>query len=99
MPRPKGTPKTGGRKKKTENVSTGVKRDLRQRLENHKIDIEKELAKAIAAGNIDMIKALASILPYVAPRLKETEQQPEPTENEDPAQVLQLLKTNLDSDT
>ncbi len=101
MPRQKGHPKTGGRKKGQPNKGTTVIKDFRARLETNKVDLESELAKAIATGNVDMIKALASLLPYLSPRLKETEAQaPAPSdENDDPATVLQLLKNNLDSDT
>lgn len=97
--RPKGTPKTGGRTKKTCNKATERKRDFRERLESKKIDLETELAKAILSKDIDLIRALAQLLPYLAPRLKETDQPVEDTpaeDNEDPAQILQLLKTNLE---
>lgn len=82
--RPKGTPKTGGRTKKTCNKATEKKRDFRERLESQKIDLETELAKAILSKDVDLIKALGSLLPYLTPRLKESDA-PEVTFNEDDA--------------
>ena len=74
----KGKPKTGGRKKGTSNKSTLRFRD---RLEAHGVDLEEELSKAIKAGNIELIKALQSLLPYTAPRFKDIET-PQDTDEE-----------------
>jgi hypothetical protein len=76
MPFEKGKPKTGGRKKGVRNKTTLKFRD---RLEANGVDIEQELAKAILSGNVDLIKALQSLLPYLQPRLKETDSAAQPT--------------------
>ena len=91
--RPPGHPKSGGRKKNTPNKTTTVIQDFRTRLETKKIDIEAELAKAILQGNVDMIKALTGLMPYLTPRLKEAEEKP-PIPQEEPTPTLQAVSTD-----
>lgn len=62
--------KTGGRTKGTPNRKSLLFRD---RLASVGCDIESELAKAILGRDVIMIQALASLLPYLTPRLKESE--------------------------
>lgn len=69
-------PPNAGRKAGVPNKVT-IK--FRDRLEHHGVDLEAELAKAILAGNIEMIKALQLLLPYAQPRLKESESDSNPT--------------------
>lgn len=94
MPRPKGTPKTGGRKKGSPGKKSIVIKDFRDRLEDNKINIERELAKAIRAGKLETIRNLALLLPYLAPKLKEAEKKPLPQEEEteDPIATAELIK-------
>jgi hypothetical protein len=61
--------KTGGRTKGTSNKKTLRFRDL---LEKHSVNFEEELAKAILDGNVDMIRALKDLLPYLQPRIPES---------------------------
>ena len=66
MPRPKGTPKTGGRKKGTPNLKTLV---LRESLNRVGFDIVKELSDVYP--NLDAstkAKVLMSFLPYLFPK-------------------------------
>lgn len=76
-----GTPKpaNSGRKKGTPNRKTAIFRDL---LETNDIDIEKYIADAMRSGNIELLKALQGFLPYLHPRLSQTEvTQAEPQDN------------------
>jgi len=92
MARPKGQPKLGGRKKGTPNKKSLRFRDL---LEENKVDFEVELAKAIVTGNVDMIKALKDLLPYLQPKISTevSSQAPpiEPVDNDDD-NLLALVK-------
>lgn len=94
MPRAKGTPKTGGRKKGSPNKKDIVIKDFRDRLEDNKINFERELAKAIRKEKIETIRNLALLLPYLAPRLKEVVKKPPPPEPipDDPEATAELLK-------
>ncbi|HEY9661957.1 MAG TPA: hypothetical protein V6C65_26170 [Allocoleopsis sp.] len=69
--------KTGGRKKGTPNKQTLKFRDL---LEKNSVDFEQQLAQAILTKDVDLIKALKDLLPYLQPRLTvEVSATPEPT--------------------
>ena len=68
MPFKPGDPKPpgSGRKKGVKNKSkTGLAKSLKAK----GADIEVALAKAIREGNLEMIKTLTALLPYVFPRL------------------------------
>lgn len=102
MSRPVGIPKTGGRQKNTPNKATTVSIDFRKRLESKKVNLEAELAKAILAGNVDLIRALTGLLPYLAPRIKEAEgiaeSQTLPDETEETPESLDKLVRLLKPD-
>lgn len=91
----KGNPKRGGRKKGSLNKTTLKFRD---RLVAHGLDIEKVTADAINAGNTELIRAIATILPYLTPRLKEqlitpeTQAQDEQDDSELPISKDEFLK-------
>lgn len=90
----KGSLKTGGRKKGALNKASLRFRD---RLESNGVDLEKTLAEAIIAKDIELIKALQQLLPYLTPRLKEqeAEQEAQPTPEDqlpnDTASLLSLI--------
>lgn len=92
----KGSPKTGGRKKGALNKASLRFRD---RLESNGVDLEKTLAEAIIAKDIELIKALQQLLPYLTPRLKEQEKttpQPplEDQMSDDEAILLSIVAKN-----
>lgn len=77
QPKPPGS----GKKKGTKNKKTLRLRDL---LEDRAVDFEGELAKAVLAKDVEMIKALKDLLPYLQPRIKEqAEEGPQPSVPED----------------
>lgn len=83
MPRAKGTQKTGGRKKGSPPKKAVLIEGFRSRLEANDVDIEKALSQAILRNDIDMIKALTGLMPYLTPRIKEAEANaPEDTQRE-----------------
>src|SRR5574343_925120 len=93
--KPKGSPKTGGRQKGSPNKKSLF---LRERLESHGCDLDKQLAEAILAKDINMIEALQKLLPYVQPKLKDREA---PVESEalndttqDTDSLIKLVKNN-----
>ena len=66
----KGKPKTGGKVKGTKNKATIVKQlKLEEALSQAGVQVGTHLAEAIKDKNIDLIKALATILPFVTPKL------------------------------
>ncbi len=70
MARPKGTPKTGGRKKGTPNKTTAEIKELVAQLVGENIeDFKKEFKTLETAEKISIIK---NLLPYVIPRQTET---------------------------
>jgi hypothetical protein len=71
QPKPPGS----GKKKGTKNKKTLRLRDL---LEDRAVDFEGELAKAVLAKDVEMIKALKDLLPYLQPRIKEQEEPAKP---------------------
>lgn len=69
--RPKGGAKFGGRKKGTPNKARAL---LREALEDHGFDMASEIIEAIkCVPRQQRMAALAQLLPYLYPRLKETE--------------------------
>lgn len=94
MPRPKGTPKTGGRKKGSPAKKAILITDFRSRLEANGLDLELQLSQAILDEDVFLIKALTGVLPYLAPRLKEVEKKPPPEEPipDDPEAEAELIK-------
>jgi hypothetical protein len=90
----KGRAKTGGRKRGSRNKSVYKFRD---RLEAQGVDFEGALAEAIKTKDVELIKALQSLLPYLQPKLKEREapaEEPESTPEEEASteELLSLLK-------
>jgi hypothetical protein len=77
MPKPKGSPKTGGRAKGSVNKNTADKirfnRNLHDRLMAHGCDIDKEIARCIETNNYEMVKAIQGLYPYIQPKWKEAE--------------------------
>lgn len=74
----KGHKKRAGRKKGVPNKTTLM---LRETLSKLDCNVEEQLAAAIAAQNIEMIKALTALLPYLSPKYKEIDT-PQPKEKE-----------------
>jgi hypothetical protein len=71
MPRPKGTPKTGGRKKgSTNKVDSATREFLKNIVENNQDKIKKELEKLDGKPYLD---AVLSLMEYVQPKLNRTE--------------------------
>lgn len=83
-------PKNAGRKKGTPNKKTERLRDL---LSENGCDLEAELAKAIINKDIDLIKALSTILPYLQPKLKEADNSPTQAQPEEDAPSLSEVST------
>jgi hypothetical protein len=71
--------KTGGRKKGVPNKTTLKFREL---LAEEGVEVEKQLAAAILARDVEMIEVLTKLLPYLTPRLKEQERPTEPAPTE-----------------
>lgn len=65
--RPKGTPKTGGRKKGTSNKRTYW---LRDELERVGFDWALEIKKSFEIDNFERIQHLYQMLPYLNPRIE-----------------------------
>lgn len=70
MSRPKGLPKTGGRKAGTPNKRTVV---LKEELERVGFDWQVEFQKAYSASETFKCKILVDLLPYLTVKLKEQE--------------------------
>lgn len=87
---PKGA-KYGGRTKGTPNKKTVIFSEL---LEKKGLDVVEELKKSIASRDVEMVRALTDILPYIAPKLKEQETNNTPLESDemDSASTAQLLE-------
>lgn len=66
--RPVGLPKTGGRVAGTPNKKSLI---FRERLEAAGCDIHQVLAEALLTKDHETVASIASLLPYLAPRLKE----------------------------
>jgi hypothetical protein len=71
--------KTGGRKPGSPNKKTLAFREL---LAEQGVEVEKELAKALAANDLPRVEVLIKLLPYLAPKLKEQERPTEPAPTE-----------------
>jgi hypothetical protein len=85
-------PKTGGRKKGQPNKAT---KKFREMLATNGVDFEQELAKAIITKDVELIKALQTILPYLQPKLKEQEQPAQPTQPANPPQAAAFPTAKL----
>lgn len=70
MGRPKGTPKSGGRKKGTKNKHT-VR--LMEILEQENFHWAQEFVKAYTTQNFEALAILTDLIPYIAPKLAEQE--------------------------
>lgn len=70
MSRPKGLPKTGGRKAGTPNKRTVV---LKEELERVGFDWQVEFQKAYSSSETFKCKILVDLLPYLTVKLKEQE--------------------------
>ena len=87
-----GTPKTGGRKKGTPNKNT---RNFRVGLDNSGLNVVEQIA--VLYNQMEdadkKLWLLKTLLPYVYPRFKETEeiQDEEPTQPEQPKSKADLL--------
>lgn len=77
MSRPKGLPKTGGRKPGTPNKRTVV---LKEELERVGFDWQVEFQKAYSEAETYKCKILVDLLPYLTIKLKEQEVGEEETE-------------------
>lgn len=87
MARPKGTPKTGGRKKGTPNKTTAQIKELVVKLVGDNIDTFAEEFEKLDAG--DKIGLIKNLLPYVIP--KQTE-----TKHSFDAEQVQSVKESMD---
>lgn len=68
MARPKGIPKTGGRKRGTPNKVTGtVKEWLATIIDNNRMQFEKDLK---SVPPLERLKVISSLLPYIIPKMQ-----------------------------
>lgn len=92
MPGPQKGVRHGGRQKGTPNKKTLAFREL---LEAKGLDVVSELKEAIENREVEMIKALTGILPYIVPRLKEAEIKPDTPPDDKPKDLSSVPTADL----
>ena len=94
--KPKGLPRSGGRKAGVPNKVTVY---LRQAMADVGCNIEVALAKAINSSDIKMIEALALILPYFVPKFRESDAPKQEQVNQEAAEQAEQTPLSMEDES